>query len=556
MNNFTNEEEQNGGIMEQNGENSNEMPAEEPKSKFRKIKSFLKKPLVLIVLAIVLIGVGGYIYHKATNKPSFNYVEVEKGEIMQEVSVTGRVKPAESVDLAFEVGGKVGSTNVKVGDKVYNGQLLVSLYNGELVAQLAQAEANLSAEEAKLAELKKGTRPEEIKIAETALASAKSKADADLLEDYDAALKATQEGVVKGKNALLTLSDMQFKYFTGNEQEDSDIADAKKEAVEALLGAKNAGRLATEEVSKMIGGAYGMVMDAINNPTYDNIDKAISETLNALQKTKTALNVVPIKSEFTSTEKTNISTEKTTVNSSITTISSKEQAIAVQKVDNKNNIKSAEDNLALKKAGSTPEQISAQEAKVKSVQASVQDTQAKISKRIITAPISGVITKQDAKAGEIISANTVLVSLISVSKFEMEAYVPEVDVSKVSVGDSARVTLDAYGNSVNFGASIVSIEPAETMIEGVATYKTILQFIEDDERIKSGMTANVDIETDKKSNVLYVPARAVFTKDGKQYVKVLIGESEKETEVKTGIRGFEGNIEIIEGLIEGDRIII
>ncbi|MFC1612345.1 efflux RND transporter periplasmic adaptor subunit [Patescibacteria group bacterium] len=541
-----------------NQEPTKEVKGEENDMPLKKKKKLSKKTIILIVVGVVIVaGITGLvIYNKFIKKQVYNYVEVEKGTISQEVSVTGRVKPAKSVDLALEVSGKVGAVYVDVGSKVYKGQTLVSLANGELASELQQAQANLDVEKAKFDELKKGTRPEEIQQSETDLANAKSKADVDLEDDYDAALTSAQDGIVKGKNALLTITDLQFKYFSGNDQEDLSIASAKSVAVEMTLGTANAGKLATEDLSKLNGGAYASVQTAIDDPTHANIDKAVSDTLDALQKIKLALNVIPIKSLFTSTEKTSLSTEKTTISTSITTISSKEQAVAVQKVTNANNIATAEDDLALKQAGSTPEQISAQEAKVKSTEASIANIRAKIAKRILTSPINGTVTEQEANVGEIVSANSNLVSLISESNLEIEVFIPEVDVSKVTVGDMAKTTLDAYGNEVIFETSVVSIDPAETMIEGVATYKTTLQFSENDERIKSGMTANIDIMTEQHEGVLFVPARVIVTKNGNKTVEILEGYEAKEVKVETGIRGSEGNMEILEGLEEGDKVIM
>lgn len=522
-----------------------------------KFMKFTKKRIIIIALIAVIGGlIGGFSIYKATRPVVYKTTTAQKGIVMEEVSVTGRVKPAESVDLAFETGGKISGVYVKIGQRVSKDRMLVSLSSGELSAQLLQAKADLKAQEAKLDELKRGTRTEEIQIAETNLENTKSKAEADLKNDYDAALTSIQDGVVKGKNAVLTLSDLQFKYYTGSEQEDLIIADAKKAAVKELLGTDNAGRLATEYISKLTGGAFGLVEGAIADPTNENIDLALSKTLSALQKVKTMLDVVPIKTEYTTTEKSDLSSEKTTINSSITTISSKEQEVQVQKVTKENNIKTAEDNLALKLAGATGEEIKAQEARVESATASVQNIQAKINKTVILSPINGIVSKQDAKMGEIVSANTTLVSLVSAVKFEVETFVPEVDVAKVSIGDTVRITLDAYGNNIQFPASVVSVEPAETMIEGVATYKTVLQFNEDDERIKSGMTANIDIMTDRRENVIFVPARVVSTKNGSRYVEILEGEKVKKVEVEVGIRGSDGNIEIISGIEEGEEVIL
>jgi len=104
------------------------------------------------------------------------------------------------------------------------------------------------------------------------------------------------------------------------------------------------------------------------------------------------------------------------------------------------------------------------------------------------------------------------------------------------------------------------INPAEKIIEGVATYQVTLNFINRDERIKSGMTADVNILTAEKKNVLMIPSRTIIKKDGKKFVKLLIDQAgEKiieEINIETGLKGIGGKIEIIKGLELGDQIIL
>ena len=102
---------------------------------------------------------------------------------------------------------------------------------------------------------------------------------------------------------------------------------------------------------------------------------------------------------------------------------------------------------------------------------------------------------------------------------------------------------------------MIKIEPAETIIQGVVYYKVTVGFDEPDERMKSGMTANVDIITETKENVLAVPQGAVLAKDGQKMVRILEGKDIKEVKVETGIRGSRGEIEILSGLKKGDRVI-
>lgn len=88
-----------------------------------KIIKLIKKPIV-IVLIVILIGLAAssYFYFKGGNKTNYSFVIAKKGEVLQEVSVTGRVKPIESVALAFEKSGKVAAIYYDVGQKVEKGE--------------------------------------------------------------------------------------------------------------------------------------------------------------------------------------------------------------------------------------------------------------------------------------------------------------------------------------------------------------------------------------------------------------------------------------------------
>ena len=101
------------------------------------------------------------------------------------------------------------------------------------------------------------------------------------------------------------------------------------------------------------------------------------------------------------------------------------------------------------------------------------------------------------------------------------------------------------------------VDPAETIIDGVPTYKTTLEFVEENQNIKSGLTANIDILTAEKSDVLNIPQRAIIRTNNNKTVRILKDANEvQEVIVTTGIRGTNGNIEILDGINVGDKIII
>ncbi|MDP3093514.1 MAG: efflux RND transporter periplasmic adaptor subunit [bacterium] len=540
----------------------------------------LSKKYIFVVIAIIVIISGSFIYFKGKGKPKYNFVLAKNGTLFQEVSVSGKIKPAQSLDLGFEISGKVSSVYKKIGDKVSAGERIIALDNSQTLAELNQAKANLEAEKSRLEELKKGTRPEELQMAETkaeglekALVEAslnqqtvKDKALADLDNAYSSALTSLQKAASSAKTSLLSLTDIQYNHFIQND----DLAGAKAKAVLALLGAENAGKWTSQALNDLDGGAFSLVQKAVLSQAQADIDSALSETKQALQKTKDSLDAVPFSNELTSTEKTNLSAEKTSILSEIAIVAGKEQTILVQKSTNaynlaaagasltaaQNSLDLALDDLALKQAGATLEQISAQEAREESAGAAVENIRTRLAKNILFSPIAGIVTKREIEIGESVVPGTAVVSLISASGFEIEAKVPEVDIAKIKIGDSAKVTLDAYGSDLIFEAKVAKIDPAETMVEGLPTYKVNLQFLEDDGRLRSGMTADVEILTAEKQGVILIPQRAIISTNGDKLVRVLgKGNEVKEVKVKTGLRGSNGEIEIVEGLSEGDKVI-
>ena len=583
-----------------------------------------------LIVSILVLVAGGLVYAGMGKNKAVQYETVlaKRANLTQEVSVTGNVKAAQSVDLGFEGSGRVEKINVEVGDTVKAGDVLVVLNSDDLKAQLRQANAGvqsaqaqlfqfqaaLETQQSRLAELRAGTRPEEIQLAQTAvynaqkswddsksnLDSVKSKADVDLTESLNGAVTELAKAANVGKSAILTLSDVQLSHFNDLDQDSIKLANAKGDAVLALLGASDAGRWITNSLAGLTGGAYGDATAAQLDPTQAKVDQAILSILDGLRKTKVALEMVPITSVVTATEKSNLAAEKTNVNNEIISVSAKQQAIEVQKAMNQNSISTAgnqesdaknalataRDQLALQQAGSTPEQIKGQEAQVRQAEANissqkaqiaqaaanVQAIQARLDKMQLRAPMDGIVTRQETKVGEIVTlspssvSNAVIVSLIAQGHFQIEANVAEVDIAKIKVGNESRVTLDAYGSAVEFKATVTKIDPAETVIEGVPTYKTTFEFTQEDPRIRSGMTANLDIVTDKRENVISIPQRAVIANGSDRTVRILVMEPNpkdaseqietlKEVPVQVGIRGVDGNVEILSGLKEGDKVV-
>jgi HlyD family secretion protein len=155
-----------------------------------------------------------------------------------------------------------------------------------------------------------------------------------------------------------------------------------------------------------------------------------------------------------------------------------------------------------------------------------------------------------------VAAQSPVFSVISAGDFEVIANIPEVDIARVAVGNTARVTLDAYSQDEVFLATVSEIDPAERIIDGIATYQVTLTFNAEDPLIRSGMTANISIETTRKEDTVFIPERAIVNNDGKKTVRLLNADQTiTEKEVTTGLRGLLGTIEIISGLSGGETVV-
>ncbi|MCF7835604.1 MAG: efflux RND transporter periplasmic adaptor subunit [Candidatus Marinimicrobia bacterium] len=511
----------------------------------------LKKFLITIIVVIVVGGAGFYFFTKGPGDLGYDFAFAEKGGVVQEVSVTGRVQPSKSVDLAFEKTGKISRIYVDVGDRVYQGQTLIQYDNSDIKAQLDGAQANLKTQQAKLDELLVGTRKEEIQIKEIGVLNAETVVD-DANQDL---FNKMVDSFTKADDAVRNKVDQLFS----NPRSDNPKLDFVYTDVSFKTSVENE-RVYIENLLSLWQESVSLLFasdDLINSS--GSFRSNLNTVKLFLDKMALMVNSLTDTSTLSQTTidgwKADISTARTNLNTAIVNLSSAEEGVRTAV----SALSLAEKNLELANAGSTAEQIAAQEAQVEKASADIKNYEAQLSKTVLWSPIKGVVTKSDVNVGEIVSANTVVISIISDSNFEIEADIPEVDVAKLEVGDTALVTLDAYGDEVPFKAIIVSIDPAETLVEGVPSYKTTFQFAEGDSRIRSGMTANMDIITQEKNDVIVIPQRAVISKDGSKYVRVVDPMSESgefvEVEVKTGLRGSFGNVEIIEGVNVGDKVV-
>jgi len=467
--------------------------------------------------ALVVVALGWYVLIGRGNTfgPTFT---VTLDDFREQVRVSGTVIATKDAALGFAANGRIAGVYAKVGQHVGAGAVLAETENGDLVAALAQARANL-------ASLRAGARPEEIAVAETTVANAR----AALMGDIRTAYTVSDDAIHNKTDALFTnphtnpqlsftVTNAALKIAVERERTDMELILADW----ALLVAE----LADDTVADSAVRARAYLAQVVT--FLANVNLALNQGVSDQGTTTAELSAYG----------TTISTTRTGVNATLATLTNDVATLTA-----------AESALTLKRVGPTDDAVAAQEALVRSAQAALQKTR-------IVAPFSGTVTRMDAKVGEIVSPTTSEISLQSDGIFEIETYIPEVAIARVAAGNKATTTLDAYGPTVAFPSIVVSVDPAETVKDGVPTYKTVLSFLSADPRIRSGMTANVIITTGTLQDVVVIPSGAVGAGVDGPYVSLVVGESVIARAVTTGSLPALGQIVVTSGLSAGDVILL
>lgn len=498
---------------------------------------FTKKRIIIwSSVLVVLVVVGIWWFTRPNGNPAS--VKVVRGIIAQEVVITGKTEAADNIQMSFDRSGQVSSAPVKVAERVSPGQILASLSSSDFYAQLDQMTANVKIQEAKLAELKKGVKSGTIDSSSVQVLSAEN----DLRSAEESLAQSLTDAYTKTDDAIRNLTDIFFdnprtvqaRYNLGGVTSDEliDISFRRRDLEDRLVAWDK--RINISMTSPDLTKEYTSDLDNLFKARA-YLDK-ISQAINSL--TPDTVRTTTILSGY----RTNVSSARSEINLAISSLQTAKQAVSA-----------AQNKLDL--SLTTPEELLIGEANVEQAQAQADQIRAQIGKNMIVSPIFGVVTRQDAKVGETANPGVNVVTVMSAGRFEITANVPEVDVGKITLGNKVTITLDAYSGEVWTGR-VSYVEPAETIIDGVVNYKIKVSFDKDDQQLKSGLTANLTIETVRKDNVLILPQYAIIENDQGSFVEKNLGNNKTaEVPVKIGIRSQDGKVEVISGVKEGDEVL-
>lgn len=190
-------------------------------------------------------------------------------------------------------------------------------------------------------------------------------------------------------------------------------------------------------------------------------------------------------------------------------------------------------------------------------EAQLRESRVNLSYATITAPISGVIGSVTTQEGETVAAGLnapTFVVIVDLDRLQVNAFVDEVDIGKVKLGQSVTFNVDAFP-AQDFTGSVAAVYPSATIQDNVVKYVVAIA-VDDEDRglLRPEMTASVRIQLETR-NVLAIPARAIRQDAGRSVVHVVNGESTEIRPIRIGWRDGPW-AEIADGLSEGERILL
>lgn len=463
---------------------------------------------------------------------------VAKGEVVDEIKVSGTVAAVKQEDLSFEQSGFVKVVNVQRNDVITKGMVLAELDLGDLPNQLRQAEVNyeqvkiqynrsattrdLARQRAKLdleeaqANLNRLTnpKPEDVARARAALENAKANlasvtaAANNAIDDQQAALNAAQRTLPLVQEAF-----SQALYDWEGVKDDPNNAQYDRRR-EAYINAQNKLDAAT----------------AAMNTAYQNLQAAKANRQPLIDAAQATL------------DQAQIAYDQLTKTPDPDAVAAARRAVTRAELAVQEASQSGDPELE--------KQLSAAELQLENIKASIAAGQ-------LVAPFDGKVAEVSTSPGKQVEAYRAVITVMDDAQKELLVQnVSTQDSSRIGVGMAVDIFF-ARAPAVAVAGSIVKLPTKSTSSSATINPDPAyhIEFtIPSDMKLNVGDLASVVITLKRQKDALWLPPQAVRTFEGRRFVVVKEGTKQRRQDVRIGIVNSE-QVEILEGLKEGDVVV-
>jgi HlyD family secretion protein len=553
-----------------------------------------KRRALWVALAVVLtagLGLAGCAIARrraqAASVPNTEDVATASiGDLSASASASGQLLPQSETQLALSRPGRVKHVYVDVGDVVDSGQTLLELESGDLERARQSAEQSLQIQEANLASLTRAPDPADLAAARAAVESAQAQLDDLLAGPTDRELAQAQASLETAQARLEELVAGPSANELAQARTALDSAKAALQAAKARYDALDDQLVVAQSDIDNAVQAIGRARDAYNQLIWNSRDRLVAESWGPYSPQAAALRRAEVSYEVAVANKTltQISANDASVLGAEAQVAQAEAALAaltdertaqiaaleaqvaqakanlaaltdendVQIAAARMQLTQAQANLARLLDGASEAQLATAQAQIEQARIGLEEAAGNLQAATLVAPFAGTVTALYVTDGEYASGP--VVELVDTSSLRVVLDVDEVDIGAIRVGQPSAISLESWPER-DLRAEVVSIAPKAQNRSGVVTYEVRLSFDPEDLPVLTGMTANADLTTAQRKDVLLVPNRAIIAdrQAGRYYVSKINDGQVVRTEVTVGLRD-DAFTEIRSGLSDGDQV--
>jgi HlyD family secretion protein len=472
------------------------------------------KAIGLVAVAVVALAGTGLILHgrssTARSQVGLDTAAVTRRTLNATVLATGSVRAVvgAEVKVGSRISGVVTRLPVNIGSVVHRGQLIAELDDRETRSQVDQARANLASAQTHLAELETGYNAQVVQ----------SRTD---VERAQASLTAARSRLEQARTAVGTVPL----------EVTAQIQQAEAALEQAQANQANS-KTSCERLQHLFDQGCIAKQDVDNARTTRDVASAQVRHAQAVLASAKA-------------------------NASQTQIKQQDVAQAEE------GVRQADASLRMARANTAQVRVKEQairtaRAQVMQAEAAVRYAETQLSYTRIVSPIDGVIASVSTQEGETIAAGLTaptFVTIIDLSRLQVEALVDETDIGRVKAGQPTMFTVDSFPDE-DFQGTVTAIYPKAIIDQNVVDYDVVVTIANPRGMLRPDMTANVTIEVATRENVLAVPNKAVTRDEGGKVVHVAAPDgSLSRRSVETGWKDSDYT-EVLSGLQEDERVVV
>jgi HlyD family secretion protein len=490
--------------------------------------------IVIILLAIAFVAGAGYLgfsfaqpQREVTAGATPVTVAVTEGDVKQTVTAPGDLLWTDVINLYMDAEGQIAEINVRSGDWVEAGDVLVRLDDADAQVEVNQAEIALRQAELGLAQLIEDPTAADLASARASLAAAQADLDrlttpptaeelAAAREDLVSAQQALEELLASPKPEEITIAAADLEQATIALQDAQ--ADYDKIAWQSDIGSAPEGR-ALWEATTAYERAKANYELAVAGPTEEQLAAARARIAGA-QARLDSLEDDPDAEDVAAAE-----------------------ARVAQ-------AQAALDDLL---AGASASDVELAELNVARAQLNLETARDELESGVVLAPVDGIVLDVGVSEGQEVEKGAEAARMADPTALELYATIIEEDYTLIDIDQPVEVYFDAFPEGATLGR-IARIVPEKIPGER-PLYAIYIELEEIPAGLAEGMTADAEIIIDSREGVLRLPRSLVKARsDGAAQVLLWTNNQEVERAIQTGLRG-DVYIEILDGLSEGDLVV-